>query len=157
MPERARTQSVQDVKSVLKDLGQKLPGAGGVEGEEETTDDEGGGNGDEDKQAGAAGCCTGTAKPAAAATLKYGDENELSHGEETRSAPPSRWAIRTKRRIRARNPLRKRAITDVVLLLVRGVVLSTVSILVLVPTVCGCRLVPRRGRGYAVSTMRTSS
>ena len=38
----------------------------------------------------------------------------------------------------------------------KGVVLSTVSILVLVPTVCGCRLVPRRGRGYAMSTMRTS-
>jgi hypothetical protein len=42
-------------------------------------------------------------------------------------------AIRTKRRIRARNPLRKRAVTDVVLP-VRGVVLSTVSILVLVPS-----------------------
>jgi hypothetical protein len=40
----------------------------------------------------------------------------------------------TKRRIRARNPLRKRAVTGVVLP-VRGVVLSTVLILVLVPTV----------------------
>jgi len=53
MPESHRSQAVQDVKSVLNDLRQKLPGAGGVDGEEETTDDEGSGNGDEDEQAGA--------------------------------------------------------------------------------------------------------
>jgi len=35
MPERAREQAVQDDKNVLNDLRQKLPGAGGVEGEGE--------------------------------------------------------------------------------------------------------------------------
>ena len=44
MPESARTRAVEDLTSVLNDLRQKLPGAGGVEGEE-TTDDEGGGEG----------------------------------------------------------------------------------------------------------------
>jgi len=78
MPESARTRAVEDLTSVLNDLRQKLPGAGGVEGEE-TTDDEGGGNGDEDQQAGPAGAPAqpaATAQPAAASTLAYGEENE---------------------------------------------------------------------------------
>jgi hypothetical protein len=35
MPERERAQAVQDDRNVLNDLGQKHPGAGGVDGEEE--------------------------------------------------------------------------------------------------------------------------
>ena len=44
-----------------------------------------------------------------------------------------------------------------VVLIVGVVIPLTVSTLVLVPTVRGFLLVPRRGRGYAVNTMRTSS
>lgn len=86
MPESVRAQAIQDVKSVLNDLRQKLPGAGGVEGEEETTDDEGGGNGDEDEQAGPAGAPAVTAQPAATATLAYGDENEQDEDTQVGSS-----------------------------------------------------------------------